>query len=197
MQVKGSIVQGSPVPAHGGCAAEEVSLPLAPCQAAAGGWDALPASPWARQLILQPPGPSQAPGAGEAKSHPKYFRKQPDRQEKRHEQTPEPATALPTYPHSPGVQRKTPPSQPPATPYSHHSSFTFIKNTVPLFPPEPTSYLLTVVKYYHSSPPSQAGFPLNVRYPPLFFFLKLKSMGTFFFLSAGVRFAALMLQSGE
>lgn len=70
-----------------------------------------------------------------------------------------------------------------ATLYSHHStgamgraraaensSFTFSKNTVPLFPLDPISYLLTVVKYYCSSPPSQAGFPFSPRYPPLFFF---------------------------
>lgn len=69
-----------------------------------------------------------------------------------------------------------------ATPYSHHSvvmkvwartaeksSFAFIKITVPLFPLEAISYLLTVVKYCCSSPSNQAGFPLCSRYPPHFF----------------------------
>lgn len=55
-------------------------------------------------------------------------------------------------------------------PYSHHSmgttswararenNITFIKNTVPLFPLDPTSYLLTGVKYYYSAIPSRQVF---------------------------------------
>lgn len=121
-------------------------------------------------------------------------------------------------PQGPWGAEKDPPGSAPCTPsplgpamatlYSHHSvgamgraraaensSFTFSKNTVLLFPLDPISYLLTVVKYYCSSPPSQAGFPLSPRYPPLFF--KSWNYGDFFFLSVGGLFTALMLQSGE
>lgn len=68
------------------------------------------------------------------------------------------------------------PTHPPmprqGNPYSHHSmgttswtrarennNVTLIKNTVPLFPLDPTGYLLTGVKYYYSVTPSRQVFP--------------------------------------
>lgn len=101
----------------------------------------------------------------------------------RQEPTPQLITALSRYSNGPGVQRKTPWSIPlciplctplmtrHGNPFSHHSmettswtrarennNVTFIKNTVPLFPLDPTSYLLTGVKYYYSATPRRQVF---------------------------------------
>lgn len=130
------------------------------------------------------PHPRQAPEAeGGAKSHSKPFLKRPDRQQKRQEPNPWPVMALPGYPYGPGVQRKTPPGPTPCTPSLLHphtanplpttakggatagperpkpASSPSSKIPCHFFPLDPTSYLLTVVKYYRSPPPTQQVFP--------------------------------------
>lgn len=63
---------------------------------------------------------------------------------------PLPSHGNPYYHHSMGITRWTRARE--------NSSVTFIKNTVPLFPLDPTSYLLTGVKYYYSATPSRQVF---------------------------------------
>lgn len=218
VQVTGSVLSKAL-----GCLCMEVMQPrktflsLAPCQPAVGGQDALPAPLWGRQLVLQLPHPSRPLGAAGADSHPHLSASsQTPKRKGKNQPHSLPQHCLGT-PRALGC-RERPPGSAPCTPsplgpamatlYSHHSvgamgraraaensSFTFSKNTVLLFPLDLISYLLTVVKYYCSSPPSQAGFPLSPRYPPLFF--KSWNYGDFFFLSVGGLFTALMLQSGE
>lgn len=216
MHVKGGVVQGSLVSVHGGHAAEKRRhlCPLPPARQQSG------CSPHTSlgQAACPPATPSQpGPRGRRGTKLPPPFCKQPTSQKKREEPTPQAVTALPGYPSGPGVQRKTPQVSPmhlsllflaPATPYSPHSmgatgwaraaensSFTSIKNTIPLFPLDPISYLLTVVKYYCSAPPNRQVFLSAQATHHLFF--KAEKHGDFSFLSVGVLFAALMLQSGE
>lgn len=152
--------------------------PLCHATPAAGGWDAHPTPPWGRQLVIQLFYPSWNPVAGEGEICPPPVCRETANWETRQEPTQQLITALPRYSNDPGVQRKTLWSVPPWTlplprdgnPHSHHSmgstswtrarenNDTFIKNTMAFFPLDPTSYLLTGVKYYYAATPSGQVF---------------------------------------
>ena len=193
MQVKGSIVQGSPVPVHGGRANEKTRhfCPLPPARQQ---WEVGMLSPHcfgAGSSSSSYPVPAGLQGQVGQKAAPTFLQAASQPREKARTDTAA-CYSIARVPQWPWGAEKTLPGQPHAPPHCYarprqppipttargrragpeqqkNSSFTFIKNTVPLLPLDPISYLLTVVKYYCSSPPNQAGFPLSTRYPLLFF----------------------------
>lgn len=195
MQVKGSIVQASPVPVHGGHAAEKrgdfCPLPparqqwevgtLSPCHFGAGssssshpipaalqgqvGQKATPTFLQAARQAREPAWTDPTACHGIARVPPQLWgaEKEPPRVSPMHPLTAMPGHGNPLFPpQHEGYQLWARAAE--------NSSFTFIKNTMPLFPLDPSSYLLTVVKYYCSRTSQQAGFPLSLKHPPLFFF---------------------------